>query len=853
MMTYSTMFPHSCTNITSNGNKSSIHYKTPSRMDKQYPKTSGRRVFSLQGDMSTAPIVSEDIQDADLSDVPIDKNIASPPPITSIQFSASPYNSPVQKRNHRKAVAGSQSNRVSLVSSCSSDGNTPYGNDSIASRPSELLLNVMNLKNVSCTTFGNSDSFLKSPDEACEDDTIDSTETHTETKRGTDDVEKESSVGHKIPNAQKAGTNGSNSTSNTSSTRPLSSESTDSFPGQVLDTSMSSMTSNSSSDASLQIPPSREDRRFSLSGTSTGSAESSASITDSARSRSNKVASFSPLIAQTESRISMLAPPSYPAGGRMSSVQSLPTISQTSQETLRMSSAYKVLAASAARKKKQRKSLSKAEKEKLWDQDTGNDVSAATAMYNVPMASSSTVKLLKSTSSRQSKKILREAWAEAENGMVLKPSPLPGNVSVSASASPSVPSSNRFSTQSMCTLPNGSDSCVNRQHRSSVRSDYGDIQSPELCKESSFTTLSPTAQQLSNFYEYSLKVSAHEEMDRRSKFVDEKMCGQQKELADQKLVDLRLMSPEKLKLLSSTRPIWLPPKDKQESSRQEREFRRLIKHQGRKLKRDNFLKDKRTRERMIGDARLLYLSKKDELSSRNVAEIRKLFWNTSIKSTTRMTIFGLVLRHELGINSNEELNNIPAADSRNAPVSAEVDSIVDSMLHTCDDPKLITVLTNLLKRVSMMKSWTLKSSKSITSLLNEGFTSTEIIRTLHYLNDLVITEQFVTKFNDNILRNRVMVSAGKHFKDDLNVINMKSLTQIISTLSITIIFKLFNLLLVTGDYKLLYALVLTILLHYHFGWNNVQLLLNCNFKENPIKIEDEELFWDRVYHFYSDF
>ncbi len=808
----------------------------------------------MEDNISTAPIVSDDsIEEADLSDVPIDKAIASPPPITSIQFSVSPYNSPSQRRNHHKVLANNPSNRVSLVSSCSSDGNPSYSNEGIASRPSELLLNVMNQKAApSCNNSGNSDSFLKSPDETDEGDIFGSTETHTKTKRNSN-AEKISYLNRKAVDGQKLGSNGSHSTSNSSSARPLSSESTDSFPGQILDTSVSSITSNSSSDASLQIPSSGGGRRFSLSASSTGSAESSGSITDSPRRHGIKTRSFSPLIAKTESRLSMLSPPSYPTNDRVSSVQSLPTISQTSQETLEMSSAYKVRVASATRKKKQRKSLTKAEKEKLWDQDTDNNVSADAEMYNVPMASSSTVKLLKSTSSQQSKTILRKAWIEAENGMVLKPSPLPGSVSASANASPVIPSSNRFSTQSMGVLPSGSDSCVDRSHRSSVRSDYGFIESPEICKGTPFTTLSPTAQQLTNFYEYSLKVNAEEEMERRSKFVDEKMCGQQKELVDQKLVDLRLMSSEKVKLLSSTRPIWLPPKDKQESSKQEREFRRLIKHQGHKLKRENFLKEKRTRERMIGDARLLYLSKKEELSNTNITEIRKLFWNTSIKSTLRIAIFGLVLGHELGISSREELIKIPSSDLQISSASTEVDSIVDSMLHSCDDPKLITLLTNLLKRVSMMKSWTLKSSKIIISLLDEKFTSTDIIRTLHYLNDLVITNEFTAKFNDNIRRNRVMLSLGKHFKDDLNVISMKSLSQIISSLSTTIIFKLINLLIVTGDYKLLYAFVLTILLHYHFGWNNVQLLLNCNFKENPIKIEDEELFWDRVLHFYSNF
>ncbi|VEU19958.1 DEKNAAC100868 [Brettanomyces naardenensis] len=637
------------------------------------------------------------------------------------------------------------------------------------------------------------------------------------------------------------------------SNRPLSAESSDSFPEHAVDTSISSVTSLSS----VSGPPALQLAANNGGSSSDASVGSSGSVS-SVEGQDEKPQPFSPRPPYLNLQNSFVSYDSHPYE-RNINTRSMPVIPLGSQSTIPNSGVETIhVAASSAtvaagrRKQRLRKSLTKAEKEKLFDNDNGNDdISADSEMYNVPIASGSTAKLFKNSSARHSRTILRKAWPDAEEGMVLTPSPLPGTV-LGNESSPSLLPSKRASTRSSYSVSSASGSISS--HRTFVRSDADLTGAASPSTISSYNRLSPMAKQLTDFYEYSIRTNANKEMKRRSHLVECKLGNQQVQLEDKRLDDCKLMSPEKLEMLSLTRPVWLPPKDKSESIRQEHEFREMIRREGHRAKKESLNRESRQRSRMIGDARLLYLSGKESLSGRNVAEVKTLIWRSEVKPDVRVSLFAMILKHRFEIKTDEELNKLPStAPDDIGGSSVDVNSLVDSLLHSCDDPKLLTSLSNLLKRTARMKSWTLKSYKVAFSLLNEGFSTPETLRTLHYLNDLVIDDTFVNKFDQNIKKNRVLLSAGKHFKDDLNAINMSSLTQLLNNLGPKIIFKVINLLIAYGDYKVLYAILLTVLLHYHFGWNNVQLLLNCNCKENLIKIEDEDLFWARVYGLYKKF
>lgn len=507
-----------------------------------------------------------------------------------------------------------------------------------------------------------------------------------------------------------------------------------------------------------------------------------------------------------------------------SNTRSMPTLSGNSQSTIVTSPPrcappqWNGAAAECRRRlqQQQRKSLTKAEKDKLYDEDN-DEITGPSQMYNVPVANGSTASLFSSFNNRHSQTILRKAWAEAPNN-VLSPSPLPGNLET---------------------------------NRASVFSEGGASTSPALSTSSSFSNMSPVAQQLSNFYEYSLQSHADDEFNRRLKQVDSKIGVDQLQLQDLKVDDYRMISQEKLNMLTPTRPVWLPPKNSAEASKQEHDFKRMIKHEGSRMQKESHRKQRIERDRTIGDARLEYLAGKESLTSSNVHEVKKLLWISQVSPAIRMTLFTKVLTYSYNVTS-EQLNKLPSIHIASAASLDSINSMVDSTLHSYDDPKLISALGSLLKRTMPNKDWQYNSCKIALSLLSGGFNNNDSLRVLHYVNDYVVDKKFVAKFNNNITTSRTMATYGKHFMDDLNAINMTNFVRLLNCLSDPIVYKLTNLLVIYADYKLLHAFLLTILLHYHFGWNNVQLLLSGR-RDNLIRIDNEDLFWSRVYGTYKKF
>ncbi|QPG76400.1 hypothetical protein FOA43_003789 [Brettanomyces nanus] len=736
------------------------------------------------------------VRDSDFLEIPLtdSSSVSSSVTLGPSRFNSSPFSSPSQKL-HKKSIN-------TTLDSCSNASEVPSPQQQqeqrlsgqvsrIMSRPSDLVLSALNQKLLNSRMFS-----------------------------GSSVNEKDAEIGGENDNRRR----------DSGSVRHLSAESSDSFAEPVIDTSISSFTSLSSVQRGGQ-------RRASSSSDSTTS-----SITDMVHHGKSQFFPVRPSYLNSQS--SFMSSDSHLCD-RVPNAQSMPTLTPSSQATIvDENETPRVAPARDIHQRCQRRSLTKAEKDKMYDNDNG-EVALTSDAYNVPIASSSTATLFKNSTSDKSRTILLDAWSNAEEVQVFEPSPLPGRVAeiynlstpdLSLLKRSSLPSSHRSSVPS---------------HRASVRSETNAMESPSMSSMFTFSNLSPMAQQLSTFYEYSIRSHADNEMAHRAKMADLKLGNDRLDLKNQKLDDSKLISPEKLSMLSLTRPFWLPPKDKYESEKQEYEFRSMIRHEGYRMKKQSKIKERHQREWMIGEARLEYLSGKDSLSSSNVSEVKRLMWQSEVKPSFRVALFAKVIKHQYVISSEEDLNRLPILDA--SSISVDVNSIVDSMPHSCDDPKLITVLTNLLKKTTRMKGWTFNTYKVSLSLLNEGFSSPEALRTLHYLNDFIVDEKFINKFNQNLNKNKVILFYGKHFRDDLNAINIDGFVKLLNCFSTKIVFKLVTLLIAYGDYKILYAVVLTILLHYHFGWNNVQLLLNCSRKGNLIKVEDEDLFWARAYGLYKKF
>ncbi|GMG19062.1 unnamed protein product [Ambrosiozyma monospora] len=506
------------------------------------------------------------------------------------------------------------------------------------------------------------------------------------------------------------------------------------------------------------------------------------------------------------------------------------------------------------------RSMTKAERAKRYDElEDDDDIPDDSTMFNVPMTLHSTASLFSHNNLNQSTEVLRKAWVE-DAGHIIPPSPLPGAI-----AFPGSPSSQGSSSAHPGDEPNqaqlkrmssasGSTNSSTPSSPYKATTNFANDGSPSctIAKHNSFNALSPMAQQLSSFYEFSIQNNVEEELRRRSTMSTHEIY------LDGSMEDLKLISSEKLDELSITRPSWLPPKDKQESHKQEHQFKKMIEDQGKMLKKQNALKEEREKSRQLGDARLLYLSGKSQLSNSNLNEIKKLIWRSQVDPQVRFTLFTKILKQREQLVSEDDEKKLKCPVVRNTNLKIDVQSLVSSNTDLYDNPKLVTALSNLLKSTTAMTHWKFNSFAIASSLLLNEFNATLALNTLYYINQFVITESFITKFNSNVTKNHVMKSHMKSFKDDLMVINFDSFVKLLSNIQKpNLCFKLCSLLIVHCDYKLLYAFLLTIIVHYHFGWNNLQLLINGSANGGStaagFRVDDEELFWSRVYGLYKKF
>ncbi|GME73897.1 unnamed protein product [Ambrosiozyma monospora] len=395
------------------------------------------------------------------------------------------------------------------------------------------------------------------------------------------------------------------------------------------------------------------------------------------------------------------------------------------------------------------KSMTKAEKAKRYDElEDDDDIPDDSAMFNVPMTLHSTASLFSHNNLNQSTEVLRKAWVE-DAGHIIPPSPLPGAIafpgspssqgSVSGSVHPG-DEPNQAQLKRMSSASGSTNSSTPGSPFKATTNFGGNDGSSTIAKHNSFTALSPMAQQLSSFYEFSIQNNVEDELRRRSTMSTHEIY------LDGSMEDLKLVSSEKLDELSITRPSWLPPKDKHESNKQEHQFKKMIEDQGKMIKKQNAMKEEREKSRQLGDARLLYLSGKAQLSNSNLNEIKRLIWRSRVDPQVRFTLFTKILKQREQLVSDDDEKKLKCPVVRNTNLKIDVQSLVSSNTDLYDNPKLVTALSNLLKSTTAMTHWKFNSFAIASSLLLNEFNATLALNTLYYINQFVITEQFITNY-----------------------------------------------------------------------------------------------------------
>lgn len=546
--------------------------------------------------------------------------------------------------------------------------------------------------------------------------------------------------------------------------------------------------------------------------------------------------------------------------------------------------------------------LTKKQKDKLYDddKDTFDDNDIDVFMYNVPIASSASLRLFQNANALKSTEVLRKAWNESESNIIIPPSPLPGKLSdpttvstftthhdeiplptatnLTSSSEPTTRNNSSIPTTTRMTSSSSSapTSATSNLPKTPITNSSHVFESPSLVKNASFNALSPTAKQLSTFYEYSSHNEAEEELKKRKEqptptTVDPNLISV--------IDDLSLASAEKLSKLSVTRPSWIPPKNEVELHKHEKEFKKMIERTSKEALKNSKHQLKIQQERTIGDARLKHLSEKEFLTSSNCSEIRKYIIITDISPSIKFELFRKMIIHKLG---DEVLLTPPFRKQDSSDNSfveklekLDINSLVESVHNKPNETEISNleiilqpiarpipsnkVDVNRLPKIPALPIQTLLSrlAKIALTLLRCNYSTPQVMDIIYWLHAHILTVKFKEEFT-KLLTKHSISKQFKEFKDDYSILTVPTSLDLLLDLDDIFICKCIELLIVFWSLgnsrgpRIFIAIVVCLIRDYHFGWNNLQVIFHSKAHVYVGNGEENEgKFFDRVINHYG--
>ncbi|CDK28364.1 unnamed protein product [Kuraishia capsulata CBS 1993] len=359
----------------------------------------------------------------------------------------------------------------------------------------------------------------------------------------------------------------------------------------------------------------------------------------------------------------------------------------------------------------------------------------------------------------------------------------------------------------------------------------------KVASQDSFLSLSPIAKEISTFYEASGESFFQNELKQR-KSLSVNVTGPE-QIAQAGLEDFNIISKEKCETVTPTRPMWLPPKEKAESRRHEREFRRMVEKAGHLERQKNEARELYRRTKLVNDARLEYLGSKERLSSANLAEVKKMAWKTGIPASLRFRIYSKIYSHE------KKPFDLAYGDS--ARLSTPKQHSLDTATRFNVDQKS---LATLLETVSVLPT-RFGSNELCASLIDLGFTVPQSLTVLNLLKQSMSSPDYIAKFNGAVQTNEKFRShLTADYRDELSVLNLDIASSVLqASFPVRVLSRLVEILLVDPeDYRLLLAVMVVIIKHHHFGWGNLQ---NLMMDRKVFTIGDSNAFFTKVYSNYK--
>lgn len=393
--------------------------------------------------------------------------------------------------------------------------------------------------------------------------------------------------------------------------------------------------------------------------------------------------------------------------------------------------------------------------------------------------------------------------------------------------------------------------------------------SPSLTSQQDYfysATSSPNeAESISQFYQISSENYVKQELLNRKKS-SLSLPSMIKEASNLGLDDLKLVSERKARSLSSTRPIWLPPKPSEESTRHEKDISKMFEKASRldKLKQEQHDKQMKAQESNI--KRWAELVQKGSHRSSAQNEMKKLCLKTKIPDEYRYQIWSAALdkarTSSTEIETFEELNSrsesLPNLPFPKAQELKEITRGAFASLGSFDDQEYLEErLLRLLKLLMYSKiSIVTNFDEYLLALLLLKFNEEDSFNLFYSIRVLVFSDALLKKFDTNLYKNSIMVHQlrSNEFKPDLEYLSSMTIMKILSKFrNLDIAFQFLDILVLNINYRVIYCLLLTILKEYHFGFDDLTELIEDKHKHLRINCDDTIQFYDKFNGFYKKF
>lgn len=328
--------------------------------------------------------------------------------------------------------------------------------------------------------------------------------------------------------------------------------------------------------------------------------------------------------------------------------------------------------------------------------------------------------------------------------------------------------------------------------------------------------------------------------------------------------ELLLMSPEKLDCLSSTRPIWLPPKSPEEKLKHDHEITKAFEEYSKKeinKKEKNF---QRLKNSLINSQKWFEITVKfQEVHRPVIHNMRHLCWKTNIPNNLKYKIYTDVLQYYLSKKDyvtrfekysdlEEKLKSIKNLNY----LEPEIDLIILSLYPKLGFYQKGQQLNHILKKMFLImkisKQGLRKNDEILIPILLLFFTMEQAFTLINLLNEAIFTEIFIIKLDNNLTANPVMRKyLYKHFKDEMESLTSERLFRTLMKINPILVIQMIDFLILNNNYKILYCFILLVLKFHHFGFVDLEQLVLDD--EMFIFVDDHEEFLERFHYYYKKF